>query len=181
MSVPKTKKMKTKIIFTAMFFMAAFVSTAQTQYQTLDDSNHPGSKILKGLISKDIIKNDSSYKWYAENQKIYANPDSIIVKALQAKKDSVNYIIFGGTWCEDTQFILPKFFMLQEKAGVSDERITLFGVDRIKQTSGNISSAFNVKNVPTIIVMKDGKEVSRVVEYGKTGKWDKELADILTQ
>jgi len=29
------------------------------------------------------------------------------------------------------------------------------------------------------IVMKDGKEVGRVVEYGKTGKWDVELAELL--
>jgi len=27
--------------------------------------------------------------------------------------------------------------------------------------------------------MKDGKEVGRVVEYGKTGKWDTELGQIL--
>ncbi len=29
--------------------------------------------------------------------------------------------------------------------------------------------------------MKDGKEVGRVVEYGKTGKWDKEIAVLLNQ
>jgi hypothetical protein len=27
--------------------------------------------------------------------------------------------------------------------------------------------------------MKDGKEVGRVVEYGQTGKWDVELAELL--
>ena len=38
----------------------------------------------------------------------------------------------------------------------------------------------NITNVPTIIVMKNGKEIGRVVEYGKTGKWDKELAEIVS-
>jgi hypothetical protein len=32
-----------------------------------------------------------------------------------------------------------------------------------------------------VILMKNGKETGRVVEYGKTGKWDKELAGILNQ
>jgi hypothetical protein len=34
-------------------------------------------------------------------------------------------------------------------------------------------------NVPTVIVMQQGKELGRVVEYGKTGQWDKELAEIV--
>jgi hypothetical protein len=29
--------------------------------------------------------------------------------------------------------------------------------------------------------MKKGKELGRVVEYGKTGNWDKELADIINE
>jgi hypothetical protein len=37
----------------------------------------------------------------------------------------------------------------------------------------------NITNVPTIIVMKNGKEVGRVIEYGTIGKWDKELSDIV--
>ena len=33
--------------------------------------------------------------------------------------------------------------------------------------------------VPTIIVMKNGREIGRVVEYGKYGSFDKELGEIL--
>jgi hypothetical protein len=66
-------------------------------------------------------------------------------------------------------------------SGVPDNAITFFAVNRAKKSLGNIADAFGVVNVPTIIVMKDGKEVGRVVEYGKTGKWDKELADFVAQ
>ncbi len=171
--------MKNKQILTLIIFFVLTIVKAQAQYEVLTDDKEPGSKVLKGIINKQIIVSDTAYKWYAQSQKIYAQPDTAIVNAVARNKSNVNYIIFGGTWCEDTQFILPKFFILQEKAGVADDHITLFGVDRKKQTSGNIASAFNIQNVPTIIVMKNGKEVGRVVEYGKTGKWDKELAAIL--
>jgi hypothetical protein len=33
--------------------------------------------------------------------------------------------------------------------------------------------------VPTIMIMKDGKELGRVVEYGKYGMFDKEMGDII--
>ena len=36
-----------------------------------------------------------------------------------------------------------------------------------------------VINVPTFIVMKNGKEIGRVVEYGKTGQWDKEIGEVI--
>jgi hypothetical protein len=39
----------------------------------------------------------------------------------------------------------------------------------------------NVTHTPTIVVIKDGKELGRLVEYGKTGKWDEELAAIINQ
>lgn len=48
-----------------------------------------------------------------------------------------------------------------------------------KKTLGNLADAFGITNVPTIIVMKEGKEIGRVVEYGKTGRFDKELADMM--
>ena len=117
---------------------------------------------------------------YQINQKFYG-PDSSTVNALERTKGKLQYVVFGGTWCEDTQFILPQFFKLQEMSGVPDSVITFFGVNRAKKSLANIADAFGITNVPTIIVMKNGKEMGRVVEYGKTGKWDKELAEIIKQ
>jgi hypothetical protein len=77
------------------------------------------------------------------------------------------------------KYILPKFFVLTDAAGLSQDRITLLGVDHSKKTIQHLSEAFGITNVPTIIVMKNGKEVGRVVEYGHTGLFDKDLAELL--
>ncbi len=164
--------MKNKIITLGIFLVMHAFAFSQSPYTVSYDSTHTGAKILKGIINKDILKTDTAFKWYAESQKIYNNTDTAITAAFVRNKNTASFIIFGGTWCDDTQFILPKFFKLQEQSAFPDERITLFGVNRQKQTLGNIATAMNITNVPTIIVMKNGKEVGRVIEYGKTGKWD---------
>lgn len=154
------------------------VVRAQSPYVSQVDAKHPEQHILNGIITKYALQNDPDYKWYMSSQYSYA-PTEKIVGALQAAKDNVQYVVFGGTWCEDTQFVLPKFFKLQEASGIPDSKISFFAVDRNKKTIGGIADAFKIINVPTIIVMKDGKEVGRVVEYGTTGSWDKELAGLL--
>jgi thiol-disulfide isomerase/thioredoxin len=167
-----------KGLFFGFFIFSVHFLIAQAQYEISQDPKHPEVKVLRGLINKYTIENDSSFKWYNFSQSIYG-PDTATLNAMERAKNNVQFVIFGGTWCDDTQFILPKFFKLQEMSGVPDTAITLFGVNRLKKSLGSIADAFNIKNVPTIIVMKDGKELGRVVEYGKTGKWDKEIADIL--
>jgi thiol-disulfide isomerase/thioredoxin len=150
---------------------------AQTPYtNTINDRKET---VLNGIITKYAIANNDVLKtWYGANQTSY-KPDATVVSAMEAAKGKIQFVIFGGTWCEDTQFILPKFFKLQEQAGITDNAISFYGVDRAKKTLGNLNDAFKITNVPTIIVMKDGKEVGRVVEYGKTGKWDVELAELV--
>ena len=64
-------------------------------------------------------------------------------------------LAFGGTWCHDTQFILPKFYRLADAAGLTPDHITLIGVDHNKKTVQHLSEAFNIINVPTFIVLKN--------------------------
>ncbi len=167
--------------FTTLLVAILFITSAysQAQYEILKDEKHPAEFILKGIINKYLVQNDTAYsKWYGSSFNIY-KPDTATLSAFEKAKGKVQFVVFGGTWCEDTQFVLPKFFKLQEMSGVDDNKITFFGVNRAKKSLASITDAFNIINVPTIIIMKDGKEAGRVVEYGKTGKWDKELADIL--
>ena len=135
-------------------------------------------KILKGFVTKQELSADPAFKWFAENQKGYS-PYPAALQTLKLNKDSVQFLVFGGTWCHDTQFILPKFYSLTEAAGVAPNQITLLGVDRSKKTIQHLTEHFNVINVPTIIVLKQGKEIGRVVEYGKTGMFDRELGEII--
>lgn len=165
-------------IVAVVLLLGTMQTKAQTPYTCNADPNHPGGKIYNGIITKYALINDTSFKWYASSQQIYT-PKKEVLNAMSAANGKYKFILFGGSWCEDTQFILPKFFKLQEQAGIPDSDISFIGVDRNKSSLGNLAAAFNVKNVPTIIVLKDGIEAGRIVEYGKTGEWDKELAELL--
>jgi thiol-disulfide isomerase/thioredoxin len=125
------------------------------------------------------LANDTAFAWYAMNQKSYTPAADLVQAVAQGVDKNVYFIVFGGTWCSDTQFILPRMLKLFEQANVPDDRIALIVVDRQKKTIGSLAQAMQATNVPTVLVMHQGKEIGRVVEYGKTGQWDKELAEIV--
>jgi len=168
------KKLLPVFILTLLFYGAL---NAQQQYQVLVE--RPNEKSLKGIISRDILTGDTSFTWFAANQKGYT-PQAATVEALRARRDSVELIVFMGTWCEDSHFVIPRFFSLLDAAGFPGERVTLIGTDRNKKTLSHLCEAMNVQNVPTIIVMQNGKEKGRVIEYGTSGMFDKDLGAVLT-
>lgn len=159
-----------------LFVVITITSFAQVQYEVIKKS---GRKVLKGIITRDLLTKDTSFKWFQKQQEGYA-PAAEIVSGIRSKATEVQYLVFGGTWCGDTRFLLPKFYSLLDSAGVGEDRVTLVAVDYSKKTIGNLAEAFNITRVPTFIVLKDGKEAGRVVEYGTTGQWDKELNEIVT-
>lgn len=164
---------KLAFIVLAFSFSTLF---AQAPEVTLESN---GTKILKGFVTKRDLTTDSAFTWFAENQKGYT-PYAAGLQSIKSNKDSISFLVFGGTWCGDTKFILPKFYSLSEAAGISQDQITLLGVDRNKKTIQHLSEIFQIINVPTIIVLKQGKEIGRVVEYGKSGMFDKDLGEIIS-
>ncbi len=149
-----------------------------SNYITADDK---GSKMLSGIINRSLIENDTAFAWFKENMQ-YGVPEAAAVTAFQQNKDKFTMLVFGGTWCHDTQNLLPKFYKLIDRSGYPNDKITLIALDRDKKstTDKNLHVTYAITNVPTFIVLHDGKEVGRVTEYGKMDDITKELGVIVS-
>ena len=169
--------MRKLILLTVFAACATLTAFSQTQYEISRDPKN-GEKTLKGLISRDLLTQDTAFKWYAENLTGY-KANAAALEGFKKHKDSVQVLVFMGTWCEDSHSVIPKFFTLMDEAQVPLNHITLFGVNRQKESVGQLSAALGITNVPTIIILKNGKELGRVVEYGKFGLFDMDLGEIL--
>ena len=173
--------MKRNLLFLSL--LASLASCVNTRHaatqQPYETTINGDEKILKGMLSRSVIEKDTSFKWFKANYAL-GMADTAATAAFKQNAAKFKVIVFGGTWCHDTQSLLPVFYRLTDKAGYPDSSITLVGVDRNKQSINNLSAAFNITNVPTFIIMKEGKEVGRVIEYGKYGQVDKELGEIVS-
>ena len=162
------------LVFTFTFIQ---ITSAQVQYEVSKDPQN-GLKTLKGILSIDLLKNDSAFAWMRNDISWY-KPNVAAVTNLKEVKDTVQLLVFVGTWCEDSQIVFPQLLKLCTEAGFDFKRITIIGVDRKKTTLGSLCEALGVTKAPTILVMKAGKEIGRVEEFGTSGMYDKDLSEVL--
>lgn len=169
--------MRNTFLFCIILF-SVYPVFAQNEYTISTDPKDNKVLVFKGVINKHALENEPSFTWYKNGVDAY-KPHPKLMAALEKSDSTLHFLVFGGTWCDDTQFILPRFLKALANSNFPDTAITIFGVDRTKKTIGDIAGAFQITHVPTIIVMKNGIEAGRVVEYGKTGVWDAEVASFI--
>jgi thiol-disulfide isomerase/thioredoxin len=87
-----------------------------------------------------------------------------IVDLIRQVESGVDFTVFFGTWCEDSQRELPRFLKVADMVGISRDRIKLYGVDRSKKSSDGLTEKFDIEYVPTIIFLKNGAEIGRIIE-----------------
>jgi thiol-disulfide isomerase/thioredoxin len=171
--------MKQIIFGLAILFLLSACSSSKktTNYKTLPDDE---TKVLQGYINRSVLENDTAFTWFASNVS-YGKADASAVEAFKQKGSKFNMLVFAGTWCHDTQAMLPVFYRLVDASNYPDKKITLIALDREKKGVDDLYKTHNVISVPTFIVMQNGEELGRVVEYGKDGNIDKELGEIVME
>ena len=65
---------------------------------------------------------------------------------------------FGATWCGPCQMVAP---IIEELAGEYDGRVVIGKCDGDQDS--DLPGRFNVRNIPTILFIKNGEVVSKLV------------------
>ena len=133
--------------------------------------------MLVGTASRTSL-NDPAFSWFKKGYDSY-KPTAAALKVIKPQASTLHIEVFGGTWCDDTHELLPKFYKVADEAKITDSQITLHLVNRDKKTKDGSSEKYKIVNVPTYIIIKDGKEIGRIVESAKISI-EADLAAILT-
>ncbi len=148
-----------KLVLLAILLHLQLQTMAQNYIEQIDPKTD--EKILVGTINDSLLK-AYNYIWYKEGINSY-NVDTILIKSLKAQLPNYTFTVFAGTWCEDTQHLLPQFMSVLQKAN-GQNLLTLIGVDRTKKALNNEELLMDISHVPTVIIKKGHREIGRIVE-----------------
>ena len=141
--------------------MMMSLNTFAQSYETSKDAEN-GSIVLKGEITIADLKNESTFTWLATNAAY--NPEPLALDELKNNLKEYAIVLVMGTWCEDSQNLVPKLYTTLLQSLFPMSQLTIYGVDRTKDGLHGEKAKFNIEKVPTIIVYQDGKEKGRIVE-----------------
>ncbi len=170
-----------RVLLLAFFSISFFASCSSSKlsagkdYIIVPDDR---AKIISGKINRSILENDTSFAWFKENMK-WGEADASAIEAIKKNASKFSIVVVCGTWCHDSNNLLPKFYRLLDKAGYPESKVLLIAVDRTKHAYKQYEKKYGITNTPTFMVMQKGKEVGRVTENGKTGYFEKELGEII--
>ena len=71
---------------------------------------------------------------------------------------------FLGHGAETASCKCPGFLKVADAAGIPEQRIILYGLDRSKITSDGLAEKYQIRLVPTFICLKEGGEIGRITE-----------------
>lgn len=153
-----------KLLF-AVGMMMSVHAFAQSDFDISKDKEN-GAVVYKGQITFADLSKESTFDWLKRGTDKYT-PDSNSVKFL--KKNLANYelVVLMGTWCDDSQNLIPKLNKVLQVTGYPMAKYTMYGVDRAKTTKYIEHKLYKLDKVPTIIVYKNHVEIGRIVETVK--------------
>ena len=149
----------TRVIFFVM--MIASLSAVAQNFQAFKDVEN-GALVLKGPLNMEHLRTQESFRWFAQNA-AYAPNDSI-VKQLKGKLSQYDMVVVMGTWCEDSQTLIPKLYTVLQQSDYPMRKLHMFGVDRTKDALNGEKAKYNIEKVPTIILFDGEKEIGRITE-----------------
>ena len=130
---------------------------------------------LTGKVSRSAL--EAFAGWESLRAQDYT-PEAAAIEKIRASSATLEVLAFVATWCPDSKREVPRLLKLMDQAGVPESKLTMIGLDRTKKDAEGLTVKWDLKYVPTFILLKEGKEVGRVIEKSQ-GTLDADLVQIL--
>jgi len=167
-----------KKILLALILMMNINAEAQTPSYTTSKDSVDGGLIFNGPITFNDLGKEPTFTWYKASLEIY-KPYENVEQYLKTYLPEYSLVIFMGTWCDDSHYLIPRLEKVLQTINYPDSKITMYGVDRAKNTKNGEDKTYGITLVPTIILFKDGKEIGRITETVKKSI-EEDLAEIIS-
>ena len=126
-----------------------------------------GRKFLVGQLTLDGIKTEPYKLWYDQGHKTY-EIDRTLINFFKKELSNHEIKLFLGTWCGDSKRQVPRIIKILEAAEFPMEQLEIVALDRrkefYKKSPTGEEQGLNIIKVPTLIFLKNDKEVNRIVE-----------------
>lgn len=151
-----------KGFFLAFALLFSMTGSAQSSFDISTDEQN-GSIVYKGAVSFDDLAKEPTFSWLAKSEHYVPRNDGA-VQLLREQLRNYDIVVLMGTWCEDSQILIPQLYKLLQLVDYPMSKYTMYGVDRAKTSKNGEQTTYNVDRVPTIILSIKGKEVGRITE-----------------
>lgn len=150
----------------AMLFLSVFLFPGEVSDEKENENYNSTAEILLGEFTQDDLEKAPHSRWFVPGYEQY-KPKKKALKTITENIHDYEILMFMGTWCGDSRYEVPRFFKLLNEADFDRKNLKNIAVNRAKTAPGNLDEEYKVHRVPTIVFLKDGKEVNRFVEYSK--------------
>lgn len=128
------------------------------------DPEEEEGDLLLGKVNYEGLKNPPFNEWF-EVSKSEHPLDTLAIDSIKPLLKNTQLKVYMGTWCEDSQREIPALQKILEAADFEFKYLNMIAMSHDKDTPTNFEAKDSIEFVPTIIVMKNGKEINRIVEY----------------
>jgi len=137
--------------------------------EKLQQSHFFGDPMLVGIVNSEDLRQDPFSEWFASGYEEYeVRFDALAHLSDAAADDALSIEIFFGTWCHDSQRELPRMMRVLDEAQFPESRVTLYALSDnpgvFKMTPDGHEHELLIHRTATVVVLRDGVEVGRLVE-----------------
>ncbi|MGX9986018.1 TlpA family protein disulfide reductase [Soonwooa purpurea] len=173
------KQKLTRILTIGILTMSLQSCFAQKVVVNREVDTQTDGKMLLGEQTLDQFKKEPFSDWYTKEYNDYKIHEESLKQLKKEKISGYSFVVFLGTWCEDSHREFPRFMKIMNEAGVNQNKIQIIAVNRKKEAPNGEEGLFNIQRVPTFIIKKYGQEVGRIIEYPESGFLEKDLLNVL--